>query len=281
MTDEFLFVRNAEPAFSHTVKVDRPDGDIMKMKTYIITAAGGNGTAIKILKLGLTRERYAKRGKMLGACLESYGAEQVGFLVPSENRFEMAGGEFCGNAARSAAILLSRITGCPDVQFTMSGYEGAVKAKVDTVREGYFVVCAFDRLPLIRRDTRLMNGRNVSVVDMGGIVHVVVEASFPNERAAYEIELQSIILELKLADRSAVGVLWVKRQSDSVFMYPVVWVKEVRTCFFEQSCGSGTIAVGLVTGAQSVIQPTGQKIEVEIGNNSVTLRSEMEVVYEN
>ena len=253
----------------------------MKMRTYIITAAGGNGTAIKVLKRGLTRERYIKRGKMLGARLESYGAEQVGFLISSESRFEMAGGEFCGNAARSAAILLSQVTG-PHVSFEMSGYDGTVQAQVlPCAGSRYLVRCVFPGLPLERRDTRLQNGQSVSVVDLGGIVHVVVDGPFPSERTLYEKEQRSIVSELGLGGRGAVGVLWVMRQENSVCMCPVVWVKEVDTFFFEQSCGSGTIAVGLVTGAQSVIQPTGQKIEVEIGNNNCTLRSEMEVVYEN
>lgn len=78
----------------------------MTKNQTLITAAGGNGTAIEILDQALTRQEYESRGKALESDFVADGVEQAGFLIPSDRHFEMAGGEFCGNATRSAAVAL-------------------------------------------------------------------------------------------------------------------------------------------------------------------------------
>ena len=255
-------------------------GMSMKSSIFVITAAGGNGTAIRVLDHALSRAEYARQGKQLGQDMERFGAEQTGFLIPENNHFEMAGGEFCGNAARSAAILLSEIQRKPRVSFTMSGYTGTVNATVKkTGDKTYFVECVFPGLSAVRRDIVLSSGQRATVVDLGGIVHVVIEAPFPSEADAYQVMHRTITRELNLEKRSAVGVVWIERVEDSVKMHPVVWVKDVDTFFYEQSCGSGTIAVSKVTGIHSIIQPTGKKIEAEITDKATILRSDMEVIH--
>jgi len=253
----------------------------MKHSNFVITAAGGNGTAIEVLEHQLPRAEYATRGKDLGLKMESSGAEQAGFLIPSENHFEMGGGEFCGNAARSAALLLSDIQQKPHVSFTVSGYAGTVNAVVEKTGERtYFVECVFPSLPTETRIVNLRSGQAATVVDLGGIVHVVIDAPFPTSPTVYQTVHREIMDELGLSGRSAVGVVWIERAGDTIKMHPVVWVRDVDTFFYERSCGSGTIAVGKVTGIRSVTQPTGQKIETEITRDAVTLRSSMEVVRE-
>ena len=82
-----------------------------------------------------------------------------------------------------------------------------------------------------------------------------------------------------LSERDAVGVVWFERESnEAVVIHPVVWVRAVDTFYYESSCGSGTIAVGRVTGSSSIVQPTGKSISAEITESGVTLLSEMEVV---
>jgi len=251
----------------------------MKRK-FVIAAAGGNGTAIEVLERPLSRAEYATRGAELGIAMEKFGAEQAGFLIPSESHFEMGGGEFCGNAARSAAILLSEALQSSHPSFTMSGYGGTVKSIVEQTSEtNYYVSCFFPGLKTDMESIALSSGRRVAVVDLGGIVHVVLEAPFPVSAAAYQAEHKAIVTELDLASRSAVGVVWIERVAEGVSMRPVVWVKDVNTFFYEHSCGSGTIAVSKVTGAEAVIQPTGQMIEASITPAGVMLKSAMEVVH--
>ena len=104
----------------------------------VITAAGGNGTAIEIIDDPLNRIEYSSRGQLLGERMEKLGAEQAGFLVLSQGHFEMAGGEFCGNASRAAAILFSELRNARDVNFTASGFKGTVRATVDKQMDGKY-----------------------------------------------------------------------------------------------------------------------------------------------
>jgi diaminopimelate epimerase len=252
----------------------------MKSSIFVITAAGGNGTAIRILDHALSRKEYASEGKELGQDMERFGVEQAGFLIPRDNHFEMAGGEFCGNGSRSAAILFSEIQRKPQVLFTTSGYKGKVSATVKKTGDNtYFVEGVFPGLLAVRKDVILSDNQPATVVDLGGIVHVVIEAPFPSKFDVYRAIHQAITRELNFEKRSCVGVIWIERLKKAVKMHPVVWVKDVDTFFYEQSCGSGTIAVSKVTGIPSVIQPTGKKIEAEITPEAVILRSDMEVVY--
>lgn len=245
----------------------------------LVTAAGGNGTAIRIIEEPLTRSRYERDGKVLGDSMEKDGAEQAGFLILSDRHFEMAGGEFCGNATRAAALLFSERFGLDDLKFTVSGFDGTVHANVVKKADGlYDVRCEFPGMPTDVQHVMLANGQSADIVDLGGIVHVVIEGAFPAEESAYKAAHRDIMEQFDLTQRGAVGVVWFERTGDSVTMHPVVWVRAIDTFFYEESCGSGTIAVGRVTGVQSVVQPTGKSIAVAISQDAVVLQSEMEVV---
>jgi len=251
----------------------------LEHRETLITAAGGNGTAIRIIGQPLTRVDYETHGKVLGEQMESIGAEQSGFLVLSDSHFEMSGGEFCGNASRAAAILFSQVEGEEDVAFTVSGFKGIVSARVEQRAAGkYYVRCTFPDMPTDVENVILDSGQSASVVDLGGIVHVVIEAPFPSEPAEYRAAHLSIANQLTLGERDAVGVVWFQRNHDAVVMHPVVWVKAINSFFYEESCGSGTIAVGKVTGVNSIIQPTEKTISVGFTEGAVALESEMEVV---
>ena len=251
----------------------------MKVKETLITAAGGNGTAIRILDKSLSREQYAHDGKQLGEMMEQYGAEQAGFLVLADSHFEMAGGEFCGNASRAAAMMFSKVKDKDDVSFTVSGFTGMVHGKVVKRDDStYFVSCQFPGMPTDVSEVILDDGEQAHIVDLGGIVHVVIEAPFPAAEETYSTMHREISKSFGLRNRDAVGVIWFQRRQEDIEMHPVVWVRDVDTFFYEQSCGSGTIAVGKVTGSKSIVQPSGKTISAEITENEVVLASEMEVV---
>jgi diaminopimelate epimerase/GNAT superfamily N-acetyltransferase len=251
----------------------------MNEEVALITAAGGNGTAIQVIDQPMPRDEYVELGRALGDEMEVYGAEQAGFLIPHHHHFEMAGGEFCGNASRAAAILFSRIEGTSKVHFTVSGFEGVVTATVGKQSSDlYDVRCEFPGLPTDVQQIELADGEPASLVDLGGIVHVVINGEFPKEPAAYQAAHREIMDHFNLTQRDAVGVIWYHENDGVVTMHPVVWVRAVDTFFYENSCGSGTIAVGRVTGKSLITQPTGKVITVEIEEDTVSLESEMEVV---
>lgn len=245
----------------------------------VITAAGGNGTAIEIIDDPLTRMEYSSRGRLLGENADKLGTEQAGFIVLSQGHFEMAGGEFCGNASRAAAVLFSELRNARDVSFTVSGFKGVVHATVDKRADGkYSVYCRFPGMSVDVRPAK-SRGRTVDVVDLGGIVHVVIEDKFPAQQDTYQEIHHRLTEELNLRERDAVGVVWVERKDDSVEIHPVVWVRSVDTFFYESSCGSGAIAACAVTGVSDIVQPTGKIIRAEINDDLVSLKSDVEVIY--
>ncbi len=236
----------------------------MKCK-QLIFAAGGNGTAIEIIDAPLSRQEYQKRGKALEAEFEPVGAEQAGFLIPSERHFEMAGGEFCGNATRSAAVLLYQHQAGTEEAFTVSGFEGVVNATVEPLTDKtFFVSASFPGMRAVAKSVCLEDSTPVKIVDLGGIVHVVIEGEFPSDTNAYSAQHRHIVEIFGLSDRGAVGVVWYEKSQDAVVMHPVVWVKAVDTFFYESSCGSGIIAVAAATGVATIVQPTRMTISTEI-----------------
>lgn len=245
---------------------------------YVILAANGNGTVIQVLDEGLTRLEYEELGKKLLADNEKFNAEQAGFLILKDNHFEMAGGEFCGNGARAAALLFSKIIGRTNVDFTMSGFKNTISGEVlkTNTDKKYRVSCIFPGLDLsIKKvETQEYSG---TLVDLGGIIHYVVEAEFPKN---FEEIHRSITKQLKLENRDAVGVVWFQKNGNYVTMHPVVWVNAIDSFFYETSCGSGTIAVSKVTGARFVKQPSGGEIEaLFFGDRLTLLKSDMEVTH--
>ena len=254
------------------------EGGRVETVRKLVTAAGGNGTAIEIINQPLNRQDYQSRGKVLEEDFETLGAEQAGFLVLDENHFEMAGGEFCGNATRSAAVLLYQEHGKEDLSFTVSGFDGTVNASVKPLTDmKFFVEAAFPGMQVKTEKVTLDDGTPASIVDLGGIVHVVIEGEFPSIEDEYSAAHRDIVARFNLGERDAVGVVWYQKSGDAVVMHPVVWVRAVDTFYYESSCGSGTIAVGRVTGVPSIVQPSEKTISADITEDGVVLKSEMEV----
>lgn len=121
----------------------------------------------------------------------------------------------------------------------------------------------------------------VRIVDLGGIVHILVdEENFPFSKDDYTSKMKIIKDKLNV-DCDAVGVLWLKGDDKKVNMKPVIWVKSIDTCYYETSCGSGSIAVGLTMQKDvEVVQPSGKEIKVAFDNDVIVLSSEMERIME-
>ncbi|MFA5753772.1 MAG: hypothetical protein WC905_00200 [Patescibacteria group bacterium] len=247
-------------------------------KKLIITAAGGNATALEIINLPLSRLRYQNAGDEMLTQFQAFSVEQSGFIISSENRLEMSGGEFCGNASRAAALIFSELNGKREINFRVSGFNGLVKGSVDKMGGNKFnVSCLFPRFS-IKISNVIVGGENAKLVDLGGIAHVILEGNLPEN---YKIRHREIVNELELNNRDAVGVIWARRSPLNAIIDPIVWVKAVDTFFYESSCGSGSIAAAKTFGCPEIIQPTGQPIFVNFfPNQDCQLTSEMEVINE-
>ncbi len=250
----------------------------MKNKnTTVVLAAGGNPTGIVFVENADNRGDYASFAKeYMGSHPE---VEQFGF-IEGVSHFQMSGGEFCGNAARAAALLISEKTGKTAGSFTMSGFDGTVDYLVPTPDT---VECLFTGLPISSQPVSV-GGVNATLVDLGGIVHVVLPESekFRNNKEYYTNFHRKVTSELNLNSRAAVGVVWQSLgENDSVSIDPVVWVRDIDSFFYETACGSGTLAVLVASQKTNVdiVQPTGQAIHSEkLSDTSYLLRSTMGII---
>lgn len=225
----------------------------------VVLAAGGNPTGMICYDDSSHRGEYAVIAKRIMASDPTI--EQFGFLEGSHH-LQMSGGEFCGNAARVAAFLISRRTGRTEGTFTISGFGGTVQYTVN----GQTVRCVFPHYRNERRTVHVL-GVDATLVDLGGIVHVVLPPSIPfqNDLAYYRSIHAEVSTALGLQSRAAVGVIWQEVRGESTEIHPVVWVRDIDSFFYETSCGSGTLATIIATNAErkDIFQPSGQSILAE------------------
>ncbi|WP_461614106.1 hypothetical protein [Clostridium sp. Marseille-QA1073] len=245
---------------------------------YLVSAAGGNTTAIQLIENSQTRDWYNSNGNELVSKYEKFQVEQSGFLILKDSHFEMAGGEFCGNASRAAAVIFSLLQEESIVDFTVSGFNGIVHSTVNKYFDNeYNVESIFNGMNILSKEVKLSNGTQAFLVDLGGIVHIVIEGELPSNYKDIHKEVTS---ELDLLRKSAVGVVWyTKRENKPVKIHPIIWVNEVNTFYYETSCGSGSIAVAVVTGINEIEQVTGELILAKISKEFVSLKSKIKVLH--
>lgn len=173
-------------------------------------------------------------------------AEQVGFLSPGDDRCQlrlrMAGGEFCGNAAMSAAVLWCEQQGLDKarVSLRVSGAADIVTVDVcrapDAAWQGTVTMPPAGApteltLPLSNRTLRL------PLVDMGGIRHLIVTEPMDRDQAEASIRQWSDLL-----GAPALGLMLLDEAAGR--LTPLVYVPGGDTLYWERSCASGSAAVG-------------------------------------
>lgn len=244
---------------------------------YLVSAAGGNITAIKLIENLQTREWYRRNGDEVVKSYDDFEVEQSGFLIPKNSHFEMSGGEFCGNASRAAAVVFSLLKKESTVDFTVSGFNGVAHSIANKYDDEYNAESIFNGMNIILKEVKFKDGTEGFLVDLGGIVHIVIQGDLPSD---YKGIHKEITKELDLSRRSAVGVVWyTKKESKLVKINPIIWVKEINTFYYETSCGSGSIAVAAVTGISQIEQVTGQFIWTKISKEFVSLESKMKILH--
>jgi len=198
-------------------------------------------------------EHRSKRAALARAILaeKSFGAEQVGFVIPSASgagrglwHLEMAGGEFCGNAARSFGLYVARqqgLRGKAEVLVSVSGANGPVRVEVDTDKNR-----AAAEMPKPQKLKTLdYEGLSLPVVVFEGITHIIaaeLEAAsdtFHAIKSSFE-KMHSFCGEELPA---AFGVMFC--DTAAAFMRPAVYVRSIESLVFESSCGSGSAALGV------------------------------------
>lgn len=186
--------------------------------------------------------------------------EQVGYVcLPfcgGAGRMEMAGGEFCGNATRAFGMLTARrLGGLSQVQVEVSGCNNPVTVDVDLN-----LGTARARMPLPRAVGRAEVGGHIgTLVDLGGIAHLVVE-NIPPSLAFFE---QAEPLFWDISGLEAYGVVFLNSEKGT--MTPLVKVSSAGTLVWEGSCGSGSLAAAVAQSrnipnspfVRAYVQPAG------------------------
>jgi len=225
----------------------------MKVKYSIYNPAGN------ITSLVFGDEYNLKQRKQINDAImkKELNVEQVGFLSKEKIKLTMAGGEFCGNATRCAALYYIKKKRRIELEINKQ----KIKTGIDQNRniwceipiEGYQIL-------------KLKNG--IYKVILKGITILVVK----NEQDYIDLKEKSKkIIKKYNIDDNAVGVMFVNKMKEDIKIYPIVWVKEVDTLFYENACGSGTIAVTMIesilrnkSGSYCVMQPSGDILETTI-----------------
>lgn len=262
---------------------------------------GGNRTYL-VYSPQIKREQYAEANTLI---MKRYPAfEQGGFIEESENEkavcsLQMAGGEFCGNALRSLAALVAqdflgerrlaavcryelidRDSGGLSFPLEVSGSSRILSAQVVPGDTGFQVRV---EIPVqlesgsVMQARLLLEGRDIActLVRLEGISQVLLadeDLPFDPDLKRSRDRLAEAVLQLGLENEAAVGLVWVKREGGLYAIDPVVWVRKVKTCFYETACGSATVALALARAVRDgyaglkmkVLQPSKSVIQAEV-----------------
>ena len=187
----------------------------------------------------------------------AYG-EQVAFVLDGEEKMEMCGLEFCGNASRSYAYY--RVVVCGEgedagdglkkIEVNASGCDHPLSAVVDIKNRDSII-----DMPL-PYNIRLIDTSKAGVpglhpfVEFDGISHLVLTGV---EAEAEKFErIKNYFYEEISPGMDAFGAMFINEEED--LMRPVVYVRDVDTTYFEGSCASGTAAAA---AAISATEPDG------------------------
>ena len=220
---------------------------------YKIYNPAGNITALVIGDNYTTEEKRKINSKIME---KEKTVEQVGFISETEERVTMAGGEFCGNATRSAVKYYLEKQKTTNIDIKINNYNKNSGIKNNKI-------CCEIQIP---QDSTLIEKRTneITQVNLSGITIILLDHENNMKLKEKAIEL---IEKLELREKEAVGIIF-KEKSDKII--PVVWVKEINTLFEENSCGSGSIAYALAEASKSnrkkfeIMQPSGKTLIVEI-----------------
>ena len=176
-------------------------------------------------------------------------AEQVGFLthLPGcDISLRMAGGEFCGNAAMSAAVYtgIRRKIQQGKAQVCISGTDHPVEVTFAAAQDGIWEGIVDMPHPKSIQYVSFSGGQSYPVISFQGITHVILETDLPCSDA--ETVAVRWCREL---NAKALGLMFLNREQQS--LTPLVYVPAADTLFWESTCASGTTAVGAWLASES------------------------------
>lgn len=229
-------------------------GNSVLKVSYSIFRPAGNDTAF-VYGLNYTPEQKKQINDAIMA--KHSNVEQVGFIdLNRKPELQMAGGEFCGNATRSAAFIY------------LNGKAGKIKMIVNS---NDIINCGVTAEKKAWCEIPLYHGPNVItekepgiyIVKMNGMVSVVIQEDSAQKYLKQKEMLKTFGMEFihkyQLEDSEAVGIMFCEKQNGILKINPIVWVKSIDTLFYETACGSGTTAKCMV---EAFLKKSNQQIDI-------------------
>ena len=243
---------------------------------YSIVRPGGNDTCL----IHNIVEQQSIRKEISETIMQNHpNVEQVAFIETNPDRAEilMAGGEFCGNATRSAAWKILNQQPNSNLKIKASGVsEAFLDCGVDENNN------AWSKMPIKPETSNIETiDQKTHLVHLDGISHMVIHSPELENKIINEEQIKSEAMTLltkhNLQTLPAAGVIHYYNENGTLKIHPVVYVSSIDTLFYESGCGSGTTALAMVKAIQEnssqtnleVIQPSQMPIivNVEFNNN--------------
>ncbi len=227
---------------------------------YKINPSGNMTTLLEGLHLSSDKLQHIAEQAI---ATQHLGCEQVGFVDVEKGILHMAGGEFCVNATRSLALLMclaQRQCQKPGSvwqgRIYTAGFDQGIQVtvknpEVDQVGHGHDVSL---HMPVPSLPPMKELAKGIVLVTLPGIDHLLIDAEiYPFQPKHWKSLAAELRQQWHLEHRPAVGCIWwspvVSTTSQhllcKVHMHPVVRVLSPFTECYENSCGSGTLALGL------------------------------------
>ena len=223
---------------------------------------------------------------------EHFDVEQVGFvrmLGKGEDPdgadvcLRMAGGEFCGNATMSSAALYAKRNeehfgdiGCAEIRVDGISKPFSVQLRREDANwwaAGVLMPPAksIDELRMTAEDYPAAELGTLPVVRMEGIDHIMIEEksfyyNLKDNRPLTESLIKTICGVL---DSECLGMMFLADGGKERELTPLVYVPGADTMFWENSCASGSVAVGQYLAAK-----TGKAVSVALKEPGGTLVAE-------
>lgn len=251
--------------------------DSLKDIEYKILNPGGNKTAIVIGNQYNAKERKIINDSILEKHLD---VEQVGFISTTENKLEMAGGEFCMNATRCAIWeYLNGESG--NISIQVSGNKALITGGITESGEVYANI----EIDKESKDI-LEKSENFNFVKLDGILHAVIDEEhsiqyikkLKENEAQTKEELKEVMKEFKTEEK-AVGIILLEEYNREIKINPIIWVKPVDTLYYETACGSGSLATAIYKNIENgetkfkILQPSGYYIKIELKKEEQYIKS--------
>jgi hypothetical protein len=243
-----MVLRNKEKMPVKELIMNMPESKEKPSFRYEILYPGGNTTAVVFVDdIEVVRKdpqlRKAIHEDIKMRCPQ---LEQTGFLDlsdPTMPKVMMAGGEFCGNFLRCCSYL-QYLASSPGerkattfIKFILEDKELILRVGVDGFRK------AWAEIPLLPQKSEFEVNKKFQIVELEGITHIVTELpelEVPEnfiEREKFFVNLaeEFLIRENLLSLRQeiqALGVMFIRRQNEQLYLDPIVWVKGI-SCYYE------------------------------------------------